>query len=90
MKDARPALRYAKAILSLAKEKNIETEVNDDMKLILETIDSSEDLQLLIKSPVTKGSEKKNILDAVFGEKVPDGLSEKIARYTHGQPLTLQ
>ena len=70
MKDARPALRYAKAILSLAKDYKVEAKVNDDMKLILETIDSSEDLQLLIKSPVTKGSDKKNILDAVFGEKV--------------------
>ena len=34
MKDARPALRYAKAILNLAKEKSVETEVNADMQVI--------------------------------------------------------
>ena len=38
MKDARPALRYAKAILNLAKESSAETEVNADMQLIAATI----------------------------------------------------
>ncbi len=38
MKDARPALRYAKAILNLAKETSAETEVNADMQLIAATI----------------------------------------------------
>lgn len=70
MKDGRPALRYAKAILNLAKEKNVATEVNNDMKLILATIESSDDLQLLLKSPVTKAADKKNVLNAVFSEKV--------------------
>lgn len=70
MKDARPALRYAKAILNLAKENKIEAEVNNDMKLILETIESSGDLQLLLKSPITKASDKRKVLNAIFGEKV--------------------
>ena len=70
MKDARPALRYAKAILNLAKDNKIEAEVNHDMKLISETISSSDDLQMLLKSPVTKALDKKNVLNALFGEKV--------------------
>ena len=70
MKDARPALRYAKAILNLAKDNKIEAEVNNDMKLISETISSSDDLQMLLKSPVTKAADKKNVLEALFGAKV--------------------
>ncbi|TYP99748.1 ATP synthase F1 subcomplex delta subunit [Tenacibaculum adriaticum] len=70
MKDARPALRYAKAILSLAKENGVETQVNDDMKLIVETLISSDDLQTMLKSPVTKAEDKKKVLVALFGEKV--------------------
>ena len=31
MKDARPALRYAKAILNLAIQNNSDAEVNDNM-----------------------------------------------------------
>ena len=38
MNDTRAALRYAKAILNLAKESTSETSVNEDMLLILQTI----------------------------------------------------
>ena len=38
MKDARAALRYAKAILNLAKDSKLETKVNDDMLFISDTI----------------------------------------------------
>ena len=70
MKDSRPSLRYAKAILNLAKDNKIEAEVNNDMKLISETIAESNELQLLLKSPVTKASDKRNVLTAIFGEKI--------------------
>jgi len=70
MKEARPALRYAKALLSLAKEKNIDSEVNNDLKLIVDTIKESDDLNAMLKSPVIKASDKKNVLNAIFGDKV--------------------
>ena len=70
MKDSRPALRYAKAVLNLAKEQKIEASINDDMKLIIETIESSDDLKLLLKSPITKAIDKKKVLNTIFGEKV--------------------
>ena len=54
MKGARPALRYAKAILSLAKENGLETEVNADMQFINATISENDDLQTMLKSPVIK------------------------------------
>jgi F-type H+-transporting ATPase subunit delta len=70
MKGARPALRYARAILNLAKETQLEGEVNNDMLLIYETIDNSDDLQTMLKSPVIKASNKKKVLDAIFAGKV--------------------
>ncbi|MDB3913777.1 F0F1 ATP synthase subunit delta, partial [Flavobacteriaceae bacterium] len=66
MKDARPALRYAKAILNLAKESSAETEVNADMQLIAATISENLDLRVMLKSPVIKSSEKKKVLNTLF------------------------
>ncbi|MFY0628821.1 MAG: ATP synthase F1 subunit delta [Flavobacteriaceae bacterium] len=70
MKDARPALRYAKAILNLAKESKAEIEVNADMQLIASTISENTDLDILLNSPVVKASDKKNVLNSLFTGKV--------------------
>ena len=75
MKGARPALRYAKAILNLAKESGNETLVNDNMKLIVETIAGSSDLETMLKSPVIKAADKRKVLVALFGDKV-DNISK--------------
>ena len=66
MEGNRAALRYAKAALSLAKEKNVTEEVNKDMGLIARTIASSEDLQSVLKSSVINPNSKKDILTEVF------------------------
>ena len=70
MKGARPALRYAKAILNLAKDTGVETEVNKDMQLIASTISENSDLETMLKSPVIKAVDKKNVLKALFSDKV--------------------
>lgn len=70
MKQAKTALRYAKAMLDLAKGKNVEAEVNNDMKLIAQTIAESNDLQIALKSSVIKGADKNKVLNALFGDKV--------------------
>jgi F-type H+-transporting ATPase subunit delta len=70
MKDARPALRYAKAILNLAKETKVETEVNADMQLIATTISENPDLDVMLNSPIVKLSYKKKVLNALFTGKV--------------------
>ncbi|MFT4576654.1 MAG: F-type H+-transporting ATPase subunit delta [Polaribacter sp.] len=70
MKGARPALRYAKAILNLAKEKGLETAVNADMQFINATISENDDLQTMLKSPVIKAADKKKVLNALFTDKV--------------------
>jgi len=70
MKDARAALRYAKAILNLAKDSKSETAVNDDMSLIAATIAENKDLEVMLKSPIVKVSDKMNVLNALFDGKV--------------------
>jgi len=70
MKGTRAVLRYARAILNLAKETGSESEVNADMQLIVATISESSDLQIMLKSPVIKASDKKKVLKAVFADKV--------------------
>lgn len=66
MKGTRPASRYAKAILALAKERNLAEKVNADFQLIHRTMDASGDLRVLLKSPVVNSQIKKNTLDLIF------------------------
>ena len=70
MKDARAAIRYAKAILNLAKDSKEETVVNDDMLFIATTISENEDFEVMLKSPIVKSSDKTKVLKALFEGKV--------------------
>lgn len=70
MKGIRPALRYARAILNIAKDSGLETEVNADMQFISATISESDDLQTMLKSPVIKAADKNKVLQAIFNGKV--------------------
>ncbi len=70
MVGTRVALRYAKAVLNLAKEKGFAKEVNDDMILIQLTIEENSDLEIMLKSPIIKSKAKKSVLTEVFGKKV--------------------
>ncbi|MBS9766669.1 MAG: ATP synthase F1 subunit delta [Flavobacteriaceae bacterium] len=70
MSGSRTALRYAKAILSTAVEQKVEHQINDEMKLIDETVDGSKELQSLLKSPVVKSSVKKEVLQKIFEGKI--------------------
>ncbi len=68
MAGTRAAIRYAKAILDLAKDQNTVETVNNDMKLITETITKSEDLNKMLHSPVVRSEIKKRILLKVFND----------------------
>lgn len=70
MKDARAALRYAKAILNLAKDSKSETAVYDDMSLVATTIAENKEFEVMLKSPIVKASAKMNVLNALFEGKV--------------------
>jgi F-type H+-transporting ATPase subunit delta len=70
MKDARAALRYAKAILNLAKDSNSQELVDNDMKLIVTTIAENDELEVVLNSPVIKATDKMKVLKALFSDKV--------------------
>ena len=70
MKNARAAIRYAKAILNLAKDSKEETVVNDDMLFISNTISENSEFEVMLSSPIVKSSDKINVLNALFGSKV--------------------
>jgi len=70
MVGTRAALRYAKAILNLAKEKGLASEVNDDMMLIHSTIEENQDLEIMLNSPIIKSKAKKSVLTEIFSKKV--------------------
>lgn len=68
--STRAAIRYAKAILNLAKTDGSDGAVYADMQLIESTIQGSSDLTVLLKSPIIKLSDKVNTLEAIFGTKI--------------------
>ena len=70
MKDARAAIRYAKAILNLAKDSKEETVVNDDMLFIANIISENDEFEVMLRSPIVKISDKIKVLNALFSSKV--------------------
>lgn len=66
MAGARAAIRYAKAVLSLASDQKAADVVNKDMKLIAQTLSDSEALSNMLQSPVVPSSDKKGVLLEVF------------------------
>ena len=75
MAGARAAIRYAKAVLSMALDTKSEDTVNNDMKLIASTIAQSSDLKEMLQSPVIGVSVKKAVLLDVFKEVSTSTLS---------------
>lgn len=66
MSGKRAAIRYAKALLREASKANQEKELLEDMNTILDTFKSNKNLQQVIKNPIVKVSDKKEVLLAVF------------------------
>ena len=66
MAGTRAAIRYAKAILSLASDQNAADAVNNDMKLIANTIAENNELEQVLKSAVVKSDVKKAALTQIF------------------------
>lgn len=66
MAGTRAAIRYAKAVLSLATDQKSASAVDKDMKLIALTIAENEDLDQLLNSAVIKSELKKEMLNKIF------------------------
>src|SRR5699024_9491464 len=72
----RAAIRYAKAMMQEAGEKNTREVVFGDMQSVYETIENSRDLQLALQSPVIKEEDKRKVLLEVF--KNQDSLTHSL------------
>lgn len=66
MAHTRAAIRYAKAVLDLAKDQKSDQAVNDDMKSIANAVLESKDLSNMLQSPVVPIAVKKSALVTVF------------------------
>ncbi|WP_328515282.1 ATP synthase F1 subunit delta [Aquimarina aquimarini] len=63
---SRAAIRYAKAILSLAQDKNIADDVQKDMQGIITTVGDSAELRMVLSSPLIKNEIKLASLQEIF------------------------
>lgn len=66
MSSVKAALRYAKALLALAQDKKVASQVNDDMSIVLNTVSQSIELQELLNSPVVHPEVMNKTLNALF------------------------
>jgi len=66
MAGTRAAIRYAKAILSMADSIGVANEINNDMVLIASTIKGNSELNTFIQSPTISVDVKENALLEVF------------------------
>ena len=64
----RVAFRYAKALLLSCEDNTNSKTVFDDMSLIKETFNQSEELKLFIDSKVVKDSDKLSTLNTIFND----------------------
>lgn len=62
----RAALRYAKAILNLATQKNLTDKVYAEMQNISKTIKDSRELQQFLNSPMLKADARLSVITEVF------------------------
>ncbi len=66
MSGNRAAIRYAKAILDVANDKNVAQQVNSDMITIVETISNNSELSSFIQNPTISVEVKESALLEVF------------------------
>lgn len=68
MAGTRAAIRYAKAILDIAHDKGVATEVNNDMALIATTINGNAELGAFINNPTTRVEMKNGAVAEIFAD----------------------
>ncbi|MBP2833314.1 ATP synthase F1 subunit delta [Aquimarina sp. U1-2] len=63
---SRAAIRYAKAVLSLAQDKKATGDVQSDMQTIIATVNQSDELKMILNSPLIKNEVKLTSLREIF------------------------
>ncbi len=70
MTEKKVSLRYAKAIFEVAKEKNLLDQSYNDMILVKKMVDSSRELQVLLKSLIINKIKKTAVIDGLFKNSI--------------------
>lgn len=70
MSEFKVASRYAKSLIDLAQEQGNLEVVKQDMEQFVGTLRANGELQAVLKNPIMKQDKKRNILDALFGDKI--------------------
>ena len=73
-KDTSVATRYAKALLSIASEKNMVEKIRDDFGAISDLVTQNKNIYAFFTSPVVSISDKKEIIELSFKSKLEDFL----------------
>ena len=81
MAGTRAAIRYAKAILDIAHDKGVATEVNNDMELIASTISGNAELTTFIINPTTRVEIKNNAIGEIFS--AVNGVTKSLFQLLH-------
>ena len=70
--------RYSKALLELSIESKSLTNVHDDIKNIIKIIESSDDFNKVLKSPVISRSDQSHIINSIL-KKIP--VSDEVIKF---------
>lgn len=70
MDENKISLRYAKALFSLAREKAVLDEVNEDISRIMSSLKAVPEFKTVLGSPVVKTSEKARLFKETFADHV--------------------
>jgi F-type H+-transporting ATPase subunit delta len=81
MNESLISVRYATALFSLAKEKDLLLSLKDDMELILHVCKISSEFNRMITSPIVKPSGKIKVIRKIFSNKI-DRLSMNFLELT--------
>ena len=74
MNGSRAAIRYANSLLQKAHDNGHAEVVFGDMQSVAETLASSHELQVALKSPIIKVEDKQAVLEQVFAKSTEDTL----------------
>lgn len=72
MNQSKISVRYAKAAIELAKEKNILDKVYADFRLVRETIAEVPEFKAVMASPIVSKNDKLNLFSTTFNGKVDE------------------
>lgn len=64
------ARRYAEALVEAASGANLLDEIETQLRMVVETVESDPQLALVLRDPKVLVDQKKAILDKLFGDKV--------------------